>query len=91
MHPKRPRGPKSEPEIGPDGWAHYGARCGRGCVRTAAATPAVRAEITTWERAEESETALLPAPFWCTYAWNRPTSTGAGGSDALWLCWRGKP
>src|SRR5260370_39070078 len=37
------------------------------------------------------ETALLPAPFWCTYAWNRPTSTGAGGSDPLWLCWRGKP
>jgi hypothetical protein len=36
-------------------------------------------------------TALLPAPFWCTYAWNRPTSTGAGGSDPLWLCWRGKP
>jgi hypothetical protein len=25
------------------------------------------------------------------YAWNRPTSTGAGGSDPLWLCWRGKP
>src|ERR1700716_414937 len=24
-------------------------------------------------------------------AWNRPTSTGAGGSDPLWLCWRGKP
>jgi len=23
----------------------------------------------------------LPAPFWCTYAWNRPTSTGAGGSE----------
>jgi len=23
-------------------------------------------------------------------AWNRPTSTGAGGSDTLWLCWRGK-
>jgi hypothetical protein len=38
-----------------------------------------------------TETALLPAPFWCTYAWNRPTSTGAGGSDPLWLCWRGKP
>jgi hypothetical protein len=33
----------------------------------------------------------LPAPFWCTYAWNRPTSTGAGGSDPLWLGWRGKP
>jgi len=36
------------------------------------ATPAVRAEITTWERAEgrdggQTETALLPAPFWCTY------------------------
>src|ERR1700682_6179823 len=29
--------------------------------------------------------------FWCTYAWNRPTSTGAGGSDPRWLCWRGKP
>jgi hypothetical protein len=40
---------------------------------------------------QESETALLPAPFWCTDAWNRPTSTGAGGSDPLWLCWRGKP
>ena len=39
----------------------------------------------------QTETALLPAPFWCTYAWNRPTSTGAGGSDPLWLCWRGKP
>ena len=39
----------------------------------------------------QSGTALLPAPFWCTYAWNRPTSTGAGGSDPLWLCWRGKP
>ena len=39
----------------------------------------------------QSETALLPAPFWCTYAWNRPTSTGAGGSDPLWLGWRGKP
>jgi hypothetical protein len=37
------------------------------------------------------ETALLPAPFWCTYACNRPTSTGAGRSDPLWLCWRGKP
>src|SRR5882724_2066982 len=37
------------------------------------------------------KTALLPAPFWCTYAWNRPTSTGADGSDPLWLCWRGKP
>jgi hypothetical protein len=24
-------------------------------------------------------------------AWNRPTSTGTGGSDPLWLCWRGKP
>src|SRR3981189_1466810 len=24
-------------------------------------------------------------------AWNRPPSTGAGGSDPLWLCWRGKP
>ena len=24
-------------------------------------------------------------------AWNRPTSTGADGSDPLWLCWRGKP
>src|SRR5260370_41421706 len=34
---------------------------------------------------------MLPAPFWCTYTWNRPTSTGAGGSDPLWLCWRGKP
>jgi hypothetical protein len=39
----------------------------------------------------QTKTALLPAPFWCTYAWNRPTSTGAGGSDPLWLCWRGKP
>ena len=39
----------------------------------------------------QAKTALLPAPFWCTYAWNRPTSTGAGGSDPLWLCWRGKP
>jgi hypothetical protein len=29
--------------------------------------------------------------FWCTNAWNRPTSTGAGGSDPLWLCWRGTP
>jgi hypothetical protein len=38
-----------------------------------------------------AETALLPAPFWCTYAWNRPTSTGADGSDPLWHCWRGKP
>src|ERR1700676_4515886 len=38
-----------------------------------------------------TETALLPAPFWCSYAWNPPTSTGAGGSDPLWLCWRGKP
>src|ERR1700730_10077329 len=51
---------------------------------------------TTWARAEgrdgaKQKTALLPAPFWCTYAWNRPTSTGAGGSDPLWLCWRGKP
>src|SRR5436305_4597352 len=45
-----------------------------------------------WIRlAEQQKTALLPAPFWCTYAWNRPTSTGAGGSDPLWLCWRGKP
>src|SRR5260370_907252 len=35
--------------------------------------------------------ALVPAPFWRTDAWNRPTSTGAGGSDPLWLCWRGKP
>lgn len=42
-------------------------------------------------RSGKSETALLPAPFWCTNAWNRPTSTGAGGSDPLWLCWRGKP
>jgi hypothetical protein len=25
------------------------------------------------------------------YRWNRPTSTGARGSDPLWLCWRGKP
>jgi hypothetical protein len=40
---------------------------------------------------DQTETALLPAPFWCTYAWNRPTSTGAGGSDPLWHCWRGKP
>src|SRR5258708_10441490 len=39
----------------------------------------------------QTQTALLPAPFWCTYTWNRPTSTGAGGSDPLWLCWRGKP
>ena len=39
----------------------------------------------------KQKTALLPAPFWCTYTWNRPTSTGAGGSDPLWLCWRGKP
>ena len=39
----------------------------------------------------KQKTALLPAPFWCTYAWNRPTSTGTGGSDPLWLCWRGKP
>src|SRR6266446_4502906 len=43
------------------------------------------------KQAAGTETALLPAPFWCTYAWNRPTSTGAGGSDPLWLCWRGKP
>jgi hypothetical protein len=42
------------------------------------------------DRAKE-KTALLPAPFRCTYAWNRPTSTGAGGSDPFWLCWRGKP
>jgi hypothetical protein len=42
-------------------------------------------------RWRETETALLPAPFWCTYAWNRPTSTGAGGRDPLWLGWRGKP
>jgi hypothetical protein len=41
-------------------------------------------------RAKE-KTALLPAPFRCTYAWNRPTSTGAGGSDPFWLCWRGRP
>jgi hypothetical protein len=40
---------------------------------------------------DQTETALLPAPFWCTYAWNRPTSTGARGGDPLWLCWRGKP
>jgi hypothetical protein len=40
---------------------------------------------------DQIETALLPAPFWCTYAWNRPTLTGARGSDPLWLCWRGKP
>jgi hypothetical protein len=39
----------------------------------------------------KERTALLPAPFWCTYAWNRPTSTRTGGSDPLWLCWRGKP
>jgi hypothetical protein len=39
----------------------------------------------------KQKTALLPAPFWCTYAWNRPTSTGAGGSDPLWLGWRGTP
>jgi len=39
----------------------------------------------------QQETALLPAPFWCTYAWNRPTSTGADGSDPRWLCWRGRP
>src|SRR6202043_2873027 len=50
----------------------------------------------TWARAEgwdgvKQKTALLPAPFWCTYAWNRPTSTGAGGSDPLWLCWLGEP
>src|SRR5882757_4439752 len=32
-----------------------------------------------------------PRRFWCTYAWNRPASTGAGGSDPLWLGWRGKP
>ncbi len=64
-----------------------------------AVTPAARPEITAWARALnalvpgscQTETALLPAPFWCTYAWNRPTSTGAGGSDPLWLCWRGKP
>src|ERR1700690_3227016 len=31
--------------------------------------------------------AVLGAP----YTWNRPTSTGAGGSDPFWLCWRGKP
>ena len=30
----------------------------------------------------QSGTALLPAPFWCTYAWNRPTSTGG---------WRERP
>ena len=24
-------------------------------------------------------------------AWNRPTSTGTGGSDPRWLCWRGRP
>lgn len=41
--------------------------------------------------ANTAKTALLPAPFWCTNAWNRPTSTGARGSDPLWLCWRGKP
>jgi hypothetical protein len=29
--------------------------------------------------------------FWCTNAWNRPTSTGTGGSDPRWLCWRGRP
>jgi hypothetical protein len=27
--------------------------------------------------------------FGAPNAWNRPTSTGAGGSDPLWLCWRG--
>src|SRR3981189_1554363 len=43
-----------------------------------------------WDGAKQ-KTALLPAPFWCTYTWNRPTSTGAGGSDPLRLCWRGKP
>jgi hypothetical protein len=32
----------------------------------------------------QTKTALLPAPFCRTYAWNRPT-------DPLWLCWRGKP
>jgi len=25
------------------------------------------------------------------HAWNRPTLTGAGGSDPLWLCWCGRP
>jgi hypothetical protein len=25
------------------------------------------------------------------YTWNRPTSTGARGSDPLWHCWRGEP
>jgi site-specific DNA recombinase len=29
--------------------------------------------------------------FGAPHTWNRPTSTGAGGSDPLWLCWRGKP
>jgi hypothetical protein len=33
-------------------------------------------------RMVQTETALLPAPFWCTYAWNRPTSTGG---------WRERP
>jgi hypothetical protein len=37
-----------------------------------------------------TKTALLPAPFWYPRV-DRPTSTGAGGSDPLWLCWRGKP
>src|SRR6202043_1281090 len=39
----------------------------------------------------QTETALLPAPFWCTYAWNRPTSTGTGGREPLSPCWPGKP
>jgi hypothetical protein len=33
----------------------------------------------------------LPAPFQVHHTWNRPTSTGAGGSDPLGLGWRGRP
>ncbi len=50
-----------------------------------------RAERACCRDRAKQKTALLPAPFWCTYAWNRPTSTRAGGSDPFWLCWRGKP
>jgi hypothetical protein len=42
-------------------------------------------------RHEQTETALLPAPLLVHQRVDRPTLTGTGGSDPLWLCWRGKP
>src|SRR3982074_1581508 len=97
IHAQECQGVSSVPDSQPNerrflfhsSWMRDGtAGQGRECVETAAGT-------SRWGRAEGRDGAKQKRRCYqrrsgCTYAWNRPTSTGAGGSDPLWTGRRGE-